>query len=240
MSPSQAESGFLHWLQATRERDPRALKSGLSDNAGVEALATDALAYAQEKYRLVGAARFEPALQCARGCHYCCTLPVICTVPEVLKAWNHAAAHLAPGQLARVREAGVAAGAAYPDYAVAQAPDYTPIRCPLLMEDACSVYDARPLCCRGWNSCDVGPCRTACEQGPASAKVPVNGVIRTVFGNAGNALSRGLFNLELEPLVFLAPALGVFARAGEESALMARWLAGEPVFAPAAIPDSRP
>ena len=33
--------------------------------------------------------------------------------------------------------------------------------CPLLVDELCSVYEARPLVCRGYNSTDVEACRRA-------------------------------------------------------------------------------
>ena len=79
-------------------------------------------------------------LACRRGCAFCCHVDVTVTPLEAIRLW---------------RRAG---DAAPPDSTARRAP------CPMLVDNACSQYEARPYACRAVFSSDA----TACEAGYAS------------------------------------------------------------------------
>jgi Fe-S-cluster containining protein len=90
------------------------------------------------------------ALACRLGCAHCCHQPVVIYAPEMfflvaqIRGRNGTAENLLAGaEGAR----GRARGKSQP--------------CPLLEDNACSVYAARPLSCRSFVSLDVNDCISA-------------------------------------------------------------------------------
>ena len=99
---------------------------------------------------------------CRADCAYCCYVPrVLVTLPECgriihrVRTWP---ADQIDALKARL-EAHVAAQAS-DDAAPARRPP-----CALLADGRCSVYDVRPLVCRGQHSYDVRQCQAHCETG---------------------------------------------------------------------------
>ena len=91
---------------------------------------------------------------CVYGCAHCCHLWVAATIPEVIAIAAHIKASRAPeeaGQyLARSRK--------YSQDFDAAAQGTRRMPCPLLVDNACSVYEVRPNGCRGYTSVNVDPC----------------------------------------------------------------------------------
>ena len=118
--------------------------------------------------------------------------------------------------------AGRAADMSVDDRAAARVP------CPLLDDHgACSVHPARPLLCRGYNSCDRDGCLAAFEAGTAKTRLPCNAeqvsVHQTLFAALilGGADGRDRGPLELVHAVLAAL---------EHGDATFRWLGGEEVF----------
>lgn len=102
-------------------------------------------------------------LACRAGCWFCCTIPVAVTVFEagqvfgVIKQLPEADQERIWTRVQEHVEAQRQAIAA----SVEKRVDFTH-RCPLLTDEGtCSVYDARPLTCRGLLSVDAERCRQA-------------------------------------------------------------------------------
>lgn len=96
-----------------------------------------------------------PQLGCKAGCAWCCYQNVEVTIPEAILI----AAHLAgPDDPRRARVAEAAASLAGLD---ADARRRTGKPCPLLVDNRCSVYEDRPLMCRGLMAADGEACRRA-------------------------------------------------------------------------------
>lgn len=95
---------------------------------------------------------------CKEGCSHCCHQQVRATVPEVLavaayikETWSQAAID----ELLTRIEGYVPTAQAFARHQTSQ-PSYEV--CPLLENHRCSVWEARPLVCRGYNSVDVSCC----------------------------------------------------------------------------------
>ena len=86
---------------------------------------------------------------CKAGCTYCCHNVVMATAPEIF---------LAVGELARAHDAGFIAGVAGRCDAVAATAGMRRNPCPLLHDNLCSVYTARPSVCRKHSSFSVDAC----------------------------------------------------------------------------------
>ena len=99
-----------------------------------------------------------PRRACKKGCAYCCYLVnVITAIPEVLAIARGLTEHTEPDELDAVRRRieNYLERVKGLDYEASGGIRYP---CPLLVDDLCLAYEARPLACRGWNSLDVSKC----------------------------------------------------------------------------------
>lgn len=83
---------------------------------------------------------------CRKGCAFCCRTFVAVTAPEALFAMRGG-----------MRERVTAANALTGGKSYEQRAD-TSVPCPMLVDNACSIYAARPLVCRAGASVDAGIC----------------------------------------------------------------------------------
>jgi Fe-S-cluster containining protein len=172
-----------------------------------------------------------PRLACQEGCDWCCHLRVGAAAPEVFRIVSYLRQTLAPQELQAAIEritrldeqrrrlrAGKRAEARLP--------------CALLHERHCQAYPVRPLTCRGFNSSDARQCELFVKLGN-KVKVPTyHAQIRlTTFVLDG--MRAGISEAGLKgDLLELTAALRI---AFERPDAFERWLAGEPVFAPARL-----
>jgi len=103
------------------------------------------------------------------------------------------------------------------------------VPCPLLdASGACSVHPARPLLCRGYNSCDLDACLRAFEARQPNVRLPLNvnqaSSCRSAF--AGLVLGGACDGRDSGPIELI---LGVRAALRDPES-EARWLRGEKVF----------
>jgi uncharacterized protein len=188
----------------------------------------------QTKHALVQALARDPKCLpvCAPGCAFCCHLSVFASVPELL----HLAAYLQrtrpPAALAALTASVLATAEAVRELSqAARAQAKRP--CPLLdpATRQCGVYEARPLTCRAYNSCDAGVCARAFDEALTHWDMPVDLFQLTVSTNVRTGLMAAALAAGLDPGPYeLAPGLAVALTATNAAA---RWLAGEPVFAAA-------
>lgn len=218
-------SRFIDWLGEIEQSSGQDCIEPLSVVALGE-LVSAAIAYADDRSKKVVGEQAVGQLACGVGCAWCCYLPVQTTVGEAAHALNYAFAHYTAGDLAALRARVLEAAQKYPSYAELGPRRHEAVPCPFLIDHACSVYPARPLTCRGWNSYDSDACRRACDLGPKAVKVPVNQRIRMVYASAGDALARGLARLGVKARVYLVPT--VFRLLGESApeAFVSDWLRG--------------
>ena len=190
--------------------------------ADVAHYADEALAIVQDEYR--------PRLDCRAGCSYCCCKPgVLVSVPDLLRIVDHigsafsADAAAAVGERAR-RYASQMEGRGLSEYVGESVP------CPLLVDGRCSVYDIRPLVCRGYNSTNVDRCRQA-HLDP-EALVPIFSVLKDVTDGAMVGAAQGLkaagFN---DALVDLGTGLNIALSANDR--FTAAVVAGDTLLATA-------
>jgi len=202
---------------------------GRNAMAGASRLADGALAQSPDR---------PPA--CRAGCAHCCHQAVGVTAPEVFAILDHLRATRTADELdaiiARIRAAddrtrGLAATERL-------SPDHP---CPFLEEDArCSVYEARPLSCRGTNSLDASACernlrdpaaRAAFVAGDASVPCYLEPFRAFHAVTAGLQLALDeLHGLEVLPLELTA-AMRILA--DDPDAVSAQWLGGKDPFAAA-------
>lgn len=96
---------------------------------------------------------------CTKRCFYCCHLANIAVaIPEVVAVAEHVKRNATPSELDALRQR-IDTHGAETSRLRGQAQEANRYPCPLLVGGCCSVYEVRPLACRGWNSLDVAKCR---------------------------------------------------------------------------------
>ena len=144
-----AAASTAHGLFETELSQRRAIELGLSAMAGASKIIDGALSLAGEQ-----------PLACHAGCAHCCYQAVGVSVPEVLAIYWHlketSSAQSFESRLDRVRQADTKTRGL--SDAERLSPEYP---CPFLDDERCSIYEVRPLACRGKNSLDAEACKSS-------------------------------------------------------------------------------
>lgn len=146
---------------------------------------------------------------CTAGCDHCCHQSVGVTMPEALTIARHVVRTRTSVELDALRNRLARSRAA--TFALSADERYSPDHpCPFLEQSRCSIYDARPLSCRGMNSLDAAACADNLHEPAAHAKFLETGVGAPSFLEpirAFHAVSAGLqlalaelFDLDMRPL----------------------------------------
>jgi hypothetical protein len=188
-------------------------------NAGVPSPSAAAVAYLVGLYDRSVPPRTDIA--CRKGCSYCCCQPVLVSAPE---------AFFIAAQI-RERPDSRNSVAAAAQELIGRAPD-SPIsewvRCPLLEDQACAIYAARPLACHAFVSVKLEACLAAfVDHAPPDIPMPANNIsllygCRMLLFAAQRLIGRPDHTYEMNGAVSI-----VLATDKAE----ARWLAGEDLFA---------
>jgi len=210
----------------TAGRTPeKAIALGRNAMAGTSKIVDGALAISPDR-----------PLACRAGCAHCCHQAVGVSPPEVFAIYDHLRATRTPGKLevtvGRIRDADdrtrgmTSAERISPD-----------LPCPFLEEDRCSIYEVRPLPCRGTNSLDAAVCERALREPEARAAFLAGALSIPCFVEpirAFHAVAAGmqlglseLHGLQMLPLELTA-AMRILVDAPE--IVPQRWLAGEDPF----------
>lgn len=193
------------------------------------------------------------ALACRPGCAHCCHQSVGVTVPEALAIARHLLATRTTVELQSLQQR--VARAQHETRGLTRDQRNSPEHpCPFLNDDLCSIYQVRPLSCRGVHSLDEQACksklhdrerRAAYERGELPGHAFAEPVRAVLAMSAGLQLGlhEGL-GLDMRPLdltsamrLLLSDAL-VQAESSEADTLLAservaQWLDGAPAFAEA-------
>ncbi len=137
------------WFYRGQERAAEALR-GLRDRSACDRAAVAAAA--AEDVGDASPARADRA--CAAGCAHCCHVPVGVAPSEVERLGQALGDRATPAWRAQLRRRGAEAERdGWRRLAAARQ------RCVLLdAADRCSVYEARPIACRGWHTSDRAAC----------------------------------------------------------------------------------
>ena len=127
------------------------------------------------------------ALACELGCNYCCHQRVEIRPYEAFVLAEYVRTRMTAAQQADVKHRLVANRARIAPLTPLQHTQ-AGIACALLVNGACSVYEARPAACRKYYSLSVATCRSAFEH-PTE---PLNGPLEDdTLRIAGNAVALG-------------------------------------------------
>ena len=223
----QREDDRLRELPLNMRGDPRRAEAHVRHVARLlgdhqsRSNCADAVDYVVAQFDKTVLAATEGGFACRRGCAHCCQLQVTVTAAEAF----HIAGILrrTPGRAAAFLEAesatrGLSAG----ERLRARIP------CPLLHNSECTIYEARPLSCRGAVSRDVDACVAAYvnfqqvdTQAPADRTLVLN-IWRMILSIAMRVLNFPVAGYEMNHAVAVALATEDSER---------KWLNGEDVFA---------
>jgi hypothetical protein len=175
-------------------------------------------------------------LACRAGCGHCCHQVVGATAPEALAIYEHLRTTRTPDELAqvvtRIREAEERSrGLTSEERTSPELP------CPFLEEERCTVYEVRPLACRGKTSLDAAACertlrdpeaRAAYLEGSLTVPCYVEPLRAFHAVTAGMQLAlHELHGLRTAPLELKA-AMRILV--DDPEGVPERWLAGEDPF----------
>jgi len=172
------------------------------------------------------------AIECARGCGFCCHLRVNAMATEIFLLANHIRREFKndfDAVLARIRAADKnARGLSGRDRAKHHFP------CGLLVDNVCTVYSARPSSCRALTSISVSTCERGFQGEEVQVLTPA--VWTELRGAHNQAMWAALASVGLPSDGYeLNHAVLVALEVPDAEA---RWLAGEDVFA--AVDCDRP
>jgi hypothetical protein len=180
-------------------------------------------------------------IACAAGCAACCHQQVAITPAEAVAIARHVDCRFSPAEraalVARLKALdGAVRGLDAPARARLKRP------CAFLVDGRCSIYDARPLRCRGVYSRDAAHCRWAMDHPDAAAERrrragpgPYIGVSARIMDASLTGLARACREMTLEVDSLELTVAARIALAVPDIELHYR--SGEPVFAAAALPE---
>jgi Fe-S-cluster containining protein len=174
------------------------------------------------------------SIACKPGCNYCCSARVTCTAPTVLFIADHLRRSRTDDQMvalkARIQEH---------ENRIAKLSPYEVLLktelCPLNESGLCTIYDLRPITCRGYHSFDLAKCIEEFNDPGEEPRVPQHPARKTLEAIVSSALlacstALGLDTDELEFVTAIAIAI-------DQPDAATRYIAGESVFASAKRPD---
>lgn len=125
---------------------------------------------------------------CRSGCTYCCTFPVAASAPEIL-----AIATFVRERFDEERQAAlgvrVEANISATEGLEMSQRDRVRMDCPFLEAGHCSVYEVRPIACRGYASYSVEDCREDFEHPGTGVEIRANGLRELVYGAVREGLA---------------------------------------------------
>jgi hypothetical protein len=167
------------------------------------------------------------SIACKTGCNYCCYLLVTVAAPEVLTVLGYIVEKFSQAEIEALKQR-VEATDEITHGLSGHGRHYSKLPCPLLVGGKCSVYEVRPLVCRGYTSYSWTACADSLLHPRTSKSVPIDWGRRNTFGVAQDGMITALHELgfEKQPLELIA-ALKI---ALKEPDIAERWLGGEAVF----------
>jgi Fe-S-cluster containining protein len=170
----------------------------------------------------------EQPAACREGCAHCCRFQVTVTPPEALALADHLRKHESAAAVATLAETCRTLAAAERGLDAAGRVRLKRA-CVFLKNECCTVYDLRPLACRGANATDDTQCARALNSEDINLSLYLHqaNVMKAAARGLNHADDKGAGQLELTAAMAIA--------LNDETAA-AQWLAGTPVFAEARLP----
>lgn len=97
-------------------------------------------------------------IACKKGCSTCCNIRVLAFPHEIIGIYFYIKTELS-GEQSETLVTRIKSTAAILNSITTEQHDTTNIECPLLLNDACSVYPVRSLACAGYHSTSLSQCQ---------------------------------------------------------------------------------
>gem|GEM_PF-1463600 len=237
------KSPYRALFVATQNAILDALRTNRSPDTVADAVAKGA-ALSDGKWEEMGPAiesRRQPGFACGAGCAWCCHQQVALEPVEAIAIARHLETRFTPEERAAVKQRiDALAERTRGMNNLAWSQLKTP--CAFLVENKCSIYEVRPLRCRAVISRDAEHCRWAMENPDeyfdhrerrlGSGPYPIEPRHIVDAALTGFAVAERDFGLNWKTLTLMA-AIKILL---DQPDAAERYLAGEPVFAPALLP----
>lgn len=190
-------------------------------------LGEDALQFADSTNARAHELTIVPQVACKAGCAWCCSLQVIVTAPEVFYLAEYLRETRSPEDLALLKDRLAAQWERVKEIPTLQRL-LVGVPCALLRESekTCSVYEARPLACRGHTSMDASACEEATKN--KDVNVTSDAIQSKVYNGVGVGLLRGMWEAGYTPAGY--ELCGALLCCLETPDAPSRWAAGESIF----------
>jgi Fe-S-cluster containining protein len=157
---------------------------------------------------------------CRSGCTYCCMVPVAASAPEVLAVATFVRERFNEERRAALDRRVEANIAATEGMDMSQR-DRVRLDCPFLEAGKCTVYEVRPIACRGYSSYSVEDCREDFEHPGTGVEGHTNGLRELVFGAIREGLAIACKSASVEHR--LLELVRAYKIASEDSTLAETW-----------------
>ena len=166
-------------------------------------------------------------IACRSGCTYCCMVPVAASAPEVLAIALFVRERFDEEQQSALNRR-VEGNIAETEGMDMSQRDRIRLDCPFLEAGKCTIYEVRPIACRGYSSYSVEDCREDYEHPGTGVEGHTNGLRELVFGAIREGLAIACKLASVEPrLLELARAYKI---ASEDSTLAETWRSRHEAF----------
>ncbi len=157
---------------------------------------------------------------CRSGCTYCCKYPVAASAPEVLAIAAFVRERFDEERQAAL-DARVEANISATQGMDMEHRDRVRLDCPYLEAGKCSVYEVRPIACRGVSSYNVEDCREDFEHPGTGVEIHTNSLRELVFGAIREGLAVACKTASVE--YRLLELVRAYKIASEDSTLAETW-----------------
>jgi len=236
-SPLQAEFGWLYSLakeatvsQLAEERTAEKLEKLI---ARLERVTEREIGKVHEKIAAMGEKGVPLMPACRKGCYYCCSHMVTATGPELIRIADFVRTNWTAAQISELRSRIEEHKLATASWRAGVSEYPARHSCPLLdrQEGACTVWQDRPIVCRGWNSVNVEDCIEKHENPESGVRERALGPQVAIGDFVRQGLEEGLADHKTNgEICELAYGLGI---ALDNPDAGDRFLAGEDLFAEA-------
>lgn len=113
---------------------------------------------------------------CFKGCSWCCYYRVVARTHEIIAIYTYINTELTESISSNIREEILATAKMVENMSDAKHIE-TNIKCPMLQNGRCSIYDVRPIKCAGYYSTSDHDCEQLYHNTKVSAGVPVMDIL---------------------------------------------------------------
>jgi Fe-S-cluster containining protein len=159
-------------------------------------------------------------IACQSGCTYCCMVPVAASAPEVLAIATFVRDHFDEERQAALDRRVEVNISATEGMDMSQR-DRVRLNCPFLEAGKCTVYEVRPIACRGYSSYNVEDCREDYEHPGTGVEGHTNVLRELVFGAIREGLAIACKSASVE--YRLLELVRAYKIASKDSTLAETW-----------------